>query len=199
MRPRVLLDVDGVLADFHTPCLQIINGLTGAKHKVEDFDDWDIFKALKVTKEVEQKTYDLMNLPGWCRSIEPYDDAYTGVSMLREIADIFICTSPMKGDTWVSERNKWLSSHFGFSTKQIIHTSAKHVCAGDALIDDRISNLVAWKKAHPNGSAIRWAMPHLKSHDYDGPTADTWEHVIGYVTEQAEMLRLLQPRTWHHE
>jgi 5'(3')-deoxyribonucleotidase len=43
-RPRILCDVDGVLADFLTEFLEFGNTLTGVRYKKEDIKKWDIFK-----------------------------------------------------------------------------------------------------------------------------------------------------------
>ena len=51
-RPRVLLDVDGVLADFLTPALAFVEKLTGKPYQEADMTTWDIFEV--VGKEWEQ-------------------------------------------------------------------------------------------------------------------------------------------------
>lgn len=193
MKPRVLLDVDGVLADFHTPCIEIINRLMGTSHKVEDFDNWDIFDALKVPKDVRSKVYDEMHQPGWCTNIKVYPDAIVGVNKLREVAHVYVVTSPMKGDTWTSERDRWLARHFGFTTKRIIHGSAKYICAGDFLVDDKIENLEKWKRAHPHGHPIRWVMPHLAGHEWYGDQTNDWDVLARMVYEFP-----IGPRIWDH-
>ena len=194
MKPRVLLDVDGVLADFHTPCIELINQFGGTNHKVEDFDDWDIFNALKTPEDVKARVYEEMNKPGWCTNIKFYPGCQEGVAKLREIANVYVVTSPMKGETWTRERDRWLARHFNFTTKQIIHASAKYVCAGDFLIDDKIDNLVKWKKHNPNGHPIRWVMAHLASHEWPGEQTNDWDRLCVWVSEFP-----LGPRTWLHD
>jgi 5'(3')-deoxyribonucleotidase len=193
MKPRLLLDVDGVLADFHTPCIAIINRLMSTNFKVEDFETWDIFDALKVPADVKAKVYDEMNKTGWCTDIGVYPGAKDGVDSLREVADVYICTAPMRGPTWASERDRWLMKHFGFSTRQIIHTSAKYVCAGDFLVDDKVDNLVKWGERHPHGHPIFWMRPQHSSHKWDGLSTHDWD-------ELCEMVRQLPRgnRIWHH-
>ncbi len=137
--PRVLLDVDGVLADFHTPCLALINEYGGTNHKLEDFDDWNIFDALKTPPEVKSRVYKTMKRTGWCSNIGIYPGAKEGVELLLQHTNLYIVTSPMDGPTWTSERDSWLKRHFDIDSEHVIHTSAKYVCAGDMLIDDKIS------------------------------------------------------------
>lgn len=196
MKHRVLLDCDGVLADFHTPCLAIINRLMGTNHTLADVTEWDIFDALRVVGDDRRVVYDEMHQPGFCRSLPVYPGAKEGVDELRKIADVFIVTSPMAGPQWTHERDQWLMSHFGFTTKQIIHASAKYVCAGDVLIDDRLSNLVTWANGHPNGVPIWWKGMYDVEKDRIVSALD-WNDVIHYVAHLDCNDPL--PRVWHHE
>lgn len=195
MKPRVLLDCDGVLADFHTPCLKIINELSGKDHKLEDLTEWNLFDALGVTDIVRKQTYDRMNKPGWCRDIQLYPGCVEGVKNLRQVANVYVCTSPMNGPTWTHERDQWLREHFDFTTKHIIHTSAKYVCAGDFLVDDRIDNLRKWEKCHPYGIPIRWVVPQYGGQVWDGVSMSDWDQLVRYVEKFS-----VRQRTWrHHE
>ena len=45
-KPRVLVDVDGVLADFLTPAFKIIEKLTGRLYRPEEIKQWDIFETI---------------------------------------------------------------------------------------------------------------------------------------------------------
>lgn len=184
-RARVLLDCDGVLADFHTPCLEIINELTGKQFAVTDIHEWDLFDALGVTGDVKNATYDRMNSPGWCSKLKPYPGVAQGVAKLREMADVYVVTAPMRGDTWHREREKWLWYHFEIGPKQVVHTSSKHVVHGDVLIDDRESNLVAWKSDRVNqyGTAIKWVTyPHQKN-EYVGYYYQDWPTMLEFLDE----------------
>lgn len=186
MKPRVLLDCDGVLADFHTPCLEIIRELTGQDHKITDIGEWNIFDSLGIDSDTRAATYDRMNKPGWCYSLKPYPGVAQGVEALRMIADVYIVTSPMRGDTWHREREIWLYNHFGITTKNIVHTSSKHVVHGDVLIDDREDNLIAWRKEYVNryGIAIKWVThPHQPNH-YVGHYFHDWPNMLEYLRER---------------
>lgn len=181
-RPRILLDVDGPLADFHRPCLDIINELTGREYTLDMLTEWNLFEALGVSETVKSKTYARMKESGWCSTIPVCPGAVEGVELLRSVADVYACTSPMNGPTWTHERDGWLSRHFGFTSKQIIHTSAKYVCAGDMLIDDKIENLDKWKSWHPGGLAVRWIMPQYSKHVYkNGPSTSSWEDIADMI------------------
>jgi len=174
-RPRVLLDVDGVLADFLTPCIQIINEMTGWDKKKADIKSWHVFKSLGVPEDVETRVYAEMQRPGWCLSLDPLPGAVEGVARLRQTSEVYFVTSPMKSPNWTHERTLWLIEHFGADWKSVIHCSAKHVCAGDVFVDDRVEHLVRWKKSHPHGVAIKYEAEHNIVDDWeDGITVRSW-------------------------
>lgn len=193
MKKRVLLDADGVLINFHEPCLALINELAGTNHDLKGLAEWDIFKALNVPKDVVDKVYEIMKSPGWCRELPVYPEAKEGVELLRQVADVYISTSPMNGPTWMHERERALTHHFGFTSKQILHGSAKYLVAGDALVDDKVANLRKWSVGHPGGLAVRWIIPQYRHHEWEGPATDSWARL-------AEMVeRHRTDRQWHHE
>ena len=157
--PRVLLDVDGVLADFLSPSLEILSRLSGQLWVPSDFPTWDLFDT--VSREFERPFFDDVNKLGWCQALPVYEDAIEGVSRLREHADIYIVTSPMNHvPTWTHEREQWLKEHFSIEPKKVVHTSAKYICRGDVLVDDRPSNIEAWEAEHPDGVGLLWNQPY---------------------------------------
>ncbi len=195
-RPRVILDVDGVLCDFLGPCLRIINKLMGTKRTLDEMKTWHIFDALNVPKDIEKVVWREMKSKGWCKNLPVYNYAIDGVKQLREVADVVICTSPMDGETWVSERAAWLSMHFGI-TKPIIHTDSKWAVAGDILIDDKTETLLAWQECHPDGQAIRWSQATNIHVPFSGTTLTTWAQVVAVVTEFSKQIQ--EHRRWTHK
>lgn len=158
-RPRVLLDVDGVLADFLTPSLAIFQRLTGHPYTHGDFKTWDIFET--IPREHESAYYEVVNVPGWCRSLPVYEGAQAGVQALKEVADLYIVTSPLsRHPTWTHEREGWLHEHFGIHHRKIVHTSAKYLCIGDVFVDDRPDHIEAWEAEHAGGLGLLWDQPY---------------------------------------
>lgn len=177
--PRVLIDVDGVLADFLAPSLPILAGLTGRAWTVDDFKTWDLFDT--VPREYEQAFFAAVNQPGWCRSIPVFPLAQEGVRVLREMAEVYIVTSPMNHvPTWTHEREGWLKEHFHIPHKKVVHTSAKYLCVGDVLVDDRPANIESWEEEHQDGLGLLWDQPYNR--DYQARSrVSTWTEVIDVV------------------
>lgn len=157
-KPRVLLDVDGVLADFVTPALQVVQQVTGKPAPKDATDDWDLFRAYD--QETQAKFYNEFKKEGWCYALQPYPGALEGVNMLRDLADVYFVTSPMHGPHWSDERARWLVDYFGAKRNQVVSTNAKYVCAGDVLVDDKTSHVVKWLQHHERGLGVVWAQPY---------------------------------------
>lgn len=64
---RVLLDVDGVLADFHAPTLSFLEQEFGAKHDLLSFPTWDIFQT--VDRALMPAVEERWATQGWCEAI----------------------------------------------------------------------------------------------------------------------------------
>lgn len=159
MLPRVLLDVDGVLADFLTPAIQILNTHSGHLYTPDHLQDWDVFSLYP--RACEKPFYAACSEPGFCRGLSVIEGSAWFVEELFRLSDVFVVTSPMNlSPTWAWEREQWLMEHFGIPSHKVIHTSAKHVCLGDVLIDDRPANVDRWQRAHPTGVGLLWDAPY---------------------------------------
>ena len=175
-KKRALVDVDGVLLDFLTPSFAIIEMLTGKQYKPSDLTTWDIFDT--VGKQWEQAFFDVCNLPGFARRCQPLPGAVEGMRRLQEVAEVYIVTSPMNHNpTWTHERVLSLMEHFGIHHKKIVHTSAKYLCVGDVLVDDRPSNIEAWEAEHLNGTGLLWDQPYNRDSKAGFRVLD-WDQVL---------------------
>lgn len=181
MKPVILLDADGVIVDFVGSFLAVANGITGLNVQREEITQWDIFHAFpaKFHDDISKE----MAREGFCLNMQPLPGALEAIGKLAEIGDVVIVTSPWSSKTWAWERTEWLIRHANFRTKEIIHASAKQHVKGDILIDDKYENLVAWKRANPEGAAILWHAPYnaAVAHDPHVWRAKTWDEVLALV------------------
>lgn len=180
---RVLLDCDGVLADFIGGVLPIVNRLCNREHRHEHVTAFDFCTSLGLSPDesatvkraigaTQRFAADLAVLPG----------AREGVARLRELADVYIVTSPWNSNaTWTSDREWWLKKHFDIPHRNVIHTSAKHVCVGDVFVDDKTEALERWQDEHEQGLAIRWITPHNRNEHWVGPDLESWDELVQLV------------------
>lgn len=178
-----MIDVDGVLADFVTPTLDIVRRTAGIPMVLTDWHTWDLFDI--VSRDHEDAIYQEWCQPGFCESLPRYQGAVEAVQAIREVADVYFVTSPMVGSRfWMPERETWLRNHFGANHREIVFCAAKQIIVGDILIDDRPQNVGDWKKAHNNGRAILWAQAFNRSDPVpDGVVkTNSWEVVRDFLT-----------------
>jgi 5'(3')-deoxyribonucleotidase len=110
-----------------------------------------------------------------------YEGTQRAVARLREVADLFIVTSPMGGPNWTHEREEWLKRHFNISRANVAHISTKYIVTGDVFMDDKTSHLVEWRKHNPNGVAVRWDRLYNADDVWDGLHTDNWDVFLGIV------------------
>jgi 5'(3')-deoxyribonucleotidase len=177
-RQRVLLDVDGVLADFVTSAAKVVEAVTGAPLPADALEEWDIFRSYD--EETRKKIYSACKVEGWCLGLEPYAGAVDFVRHLDEIADVYFVTSPMNGPHWAFEREQWLKKHFGTHHHKVVSTNAKYLCVGDVFVDDQFSHVEKWAKSHRHGVGVLWTQPYNLKDEWDY-RATTYNHIIEYV------------------
>lgn len=180
--PRVLVDSDDVLSDFSTPAKEYMLEQYGIDASLEEVPDWDIFNCLSVEQR-EHLQKEWMDKPGLASSFNICPGAYEGFQALREIADVYVVTRPVKtSPTWFYERCNWLVEKFDFPEKKIIGTAAKYAVYGQALLDDHPTYVTDWLKNHPKGLGMLWNTPNTKNlKEHDHLRVYSWDAVLENV------------------
>lgn len=181
VRPTVLLDCDGVLADFVAAFLDIVEEETGERFLHSDVGGFDIKIALGLDAAEAVRCYSRIT-PGFCGSLAPIAGAIEGVASLQDVADVYIVTSPWNScPTWMSERELWLKKHFAIHHSRVIHGSAKHLVRGNFLVDDKAETVIRWQAAHPDKSAVLWAQPWNEYEPWGGVRTNDWARLRALV------------------
>ena len=166
----ILLDVDGVTADF-------IGGLERALNHTfspEDLKEWDVLKKLEPSQR--EKALEALSGTSFWRNLPVKDGAKEGVRFLENMGyEITWVTSPWTScEGWEAARRDWLDEHFGLGTQghHYIPTSSKEKVVGDVFIDDKPENVKGWREAHPGKQAFIFDAPYNKS--FYGAPRLTW-------------------------
>lgn len=194
MKRRILLDIDGVACDFITPTLKVLSQLTGRTFQHDDVQDWDIMKSLGISDEIAKETYQRVGAPGNVAAFPIYPGAKEGVARLKEIADVYAVTSPLASSrTWAREREEWLLAQLGIPTSKVAHTSAKHICHGNILVEDKASTLQAWSEEWPRSTGVLFRRPYNRNAPWDGVAVDDWAHLVRFVEAHFGLRDLSRP------
>lgn len=185
--PRVLVDVDGVAANFQLRFVEIATELLGRYFDPEHaMSAWDVEKALGLTEEETQAVYEVVNSPGFVMSIPEMYGAVEGITTLSKIADVYFVTRPAaKSPTWAFERTNWLIDKFGKKLGQkVVSTGEKHVVYGDIFIDDKEKHVKDWSKGmaeigNTTARALLWAWPFNEGSEF--ARVSSWKDVHDMV------------------
>lgn len=175
MKP-ILIDCDGVLADFFGACQFLAEDL-GIVLCPKEYDFMQSLDSKHKAKLVTE-----INRQGFCANIWTYDGAIRLVNKLRHLAaarfgTTLVCvTSPwVTGPSWDWERRAWLRDWFRFETEQIIFCKNKWLVNGSILIEDSDTNLAEWL-IYTGKPSIRisrpWNDPIGKNDGYDDNRID---------------------------
>jgi 5'(3')-deoxyribonucleotidase len=186
-RPIVLVDVDGVLADFVSGYLDLVGSLFDRWHTPAEVTHFDIAASLGLdARQAAIVKRALGDAEGLAARLQPYPGAVAGMAALRALADVYIVTSPWNSNpTWTHDREAWLKRYFDIPHTRVIHGSAKHLIHGDLFVDDKTDAVQAWQQAHPIGVGVQWQTPHNRLDAYTGPSTCSWDQVIAWAKELA--------------
>lgn len=145
MQKRILIDLDGVLADFHghalglfDPAGRTVEDLAGAENTyIPDF--------LGITEAEFWRLVNLNSRKFWYEMPKLPDADQIMAICLGSVGlkNVGICTSPSRDSQSIHWKLEWVKEHFGnMMARQMVVTPAKHLCAGPhtMLIDDWLKN-----------------------------------------------------------
>lgn len=181
MKPKFLIDCDGVCAWFTKPVLGHINYLLHTEFTDHHITEWDTYKALGIPEAIGKITDDFIKTKGFCANLEMYDDVREGIDALRKFADIRMVTAPFDSDYWQREREQWIVKHLGIDRHHIHQTHSKEDVVGTVLVDDKTSTLVKWQAAHPDGMAVLYRQPWNVADAWSGVVANNWPQLVAIL------------------
>lgn len=136
----VLVDMDGVLADFrlgfYNKAKNILPHLN--KEEIVGFEHFVINDFFKDKNEKEMAENILLS-EGFYLELPPIKDSVYNLKNLAKQHEVFICTSPLSKNIFcVGEKTEWVKKHLGEEwARRLVITKDKTIIKGDVLIDDK--------------------------------------------------------------
>lgn len=148
----IVLDVDGVLADFVTAAIKA----HGRSEKHDEIKDWNFYENWGLT--AEQFWAKCKGREFWM-SIEPYPEAVSILRCCEAMDETILCTSPSNDDSCPGAKLEWIRHWFGITPDRVCVTGRKAIFAhsSNILIDDSIENLSDFSAA--GGFVLGWPRP----------------------------------------
>lgn len=185
-RPRrrpVLVDVDGVIADF---CGKV-------SEYIEDRFDIEIDRS-KIYSDVREEADGLwddsceayIRSEGFAQTLDELPGGVEGVKKIMKERDVVFVTSPYDSSpTWCFDRFAWLKERFDITRDDIIFARDKRFIDGITLIDDRFENVVDWSIYNERCSILKKTSQNeadLNKSEFVGGSFYTYEqHGAGYT------------------
>lgn len=176
---RILVDMDGVIADLEKSILDIYRSL----HPDKFFIPLDERNSFYVKKQYPDELKPLIDeirfSKGFYLNIKPVEGSLEALSEMSSRGyKVYICTSPsLSNPSCIQEKYGWVSNHLGkYWTEKMILSRDKTIIQGDLLIDDKPSVTGAQE---PTWEHILYSQPynaHVNSKKRI--TWKNWESVI---------------------
>ncbi len=149
IKKRLIVDMDGVLANVYSQFLDMDEKDFGIRQTVESTmgkPEAEVFK--------NERQYVLSK--GFFRNAPLIEGCVEIMKRLNEKYDLFIVSAAMEFPQSLPEKLEWLAEHFPFlNWKQFVFCGSKAVVQGDIMIDDYFKNLDYFK-----GQTILFEQPH---------------------------------------
>ena len=175
---RILLDMDGVIADFTGAQIEQYNHLTCSDVKRRDITNPKGHKCVKHSNIWLR----IKDSPGFIRGLQPISGAIEGVSCLHNAGHEIVFVSngtncPSSGH----EKRDWLKYYFVNLWKYapLVLTYHKHFVRGDVLLDDNPHNL---EGLHKDTVGLLYHQPYNELEDRFELIYD-WSHFLQWVSD----------------
>ncbi|XP_074775614.1 5'(3')-deoxyribonucleotidase, mitochondrial isoform X1 [Athene noctua] len=186
---RVLVDMDGVLADFEGGFLKKFRARYPDKPYIALEDRrgfWVSEQYGRLGPELSEKAISIWESKNFFIELDPLPGAVEAVKQMANLADtdVFICTSPIKKYRYCPyEKYAWVEKHFGPEfLEQIVLTRDKTVVSADLLIDDRPDIIGA--ELNPSWEHVLFTACHNKHLQLKPPSrrlqswTDDWKAIL---------------------
>ncbi|XP_032946685.1 5'(3')-deoxyribonucleotidase, mitochondrial isoform X4 [Rhinolophus ferrumequinum] len=188
---RVLVDMDGVLADFEGGFLKKFRARFPDQPFIALEDRrgfWLSEQYGRLQPGLSEKAISIWESENFFFDLEPLPGAVEAVKQMASLENtaVFICTSPIKKYKYCPyEKYAWVEKHFGPDfLEQVVLTRDKTVVSADLLIDDRPDITGKWPATAREEAAAGGVRPAITrrpvpvwtcAHEAAcGPRASSW-------------------------
>ncbi|KAK1163901.1 5'(3')-deoxyribonucleotidase, cytosolic type-like [Acipenser oxyrinchus oxyrinchus] len=186
---RVLVDMDGVLADFEGALLRKYRERYPGEPFIElserrGFLARDQYR--QISPELGPKLSSVYESPGFFLDLKPIPGAIEAMKEMSNLknTEMFLCTSPiLQYEHCVQEKFLWVEKHLGAEfVQRLILTRDKTIVHADLLIDDKDS--IKGVQASPSWEHILFTCCHNQHLQLQPPQrrlqswADDWRAIL---------------------
>jgi 5'-nucleotidase len=167
MMKRILVDMDGVLADVYSRFIELHEEETGHRKTIDEIIG-------RLEGEVFPNLNKWVKTPGFFRSMPVIPDSQRVLRKLNDKFDIVVISMATEFPDSLTDKQLWLAEHFPYiSWKQLVLCGNKNLIKADIMIDDHCKNLDSFK-----GETIIFSQPHnIQSTEIRHKRVDSWKEI----------------------
>lgn len=180
---RILVDMDGVIADFDGEFLKRWKERYPDKPYVPFEERTTFYVRDSYPEELKPYVAEILLAPTFFRDMMPMDRAIEALFDMDKIGlEVFICTSPLSTyKNCVLEKYEWVENFLGAKwVNRIILTKDKTLVKGDYLIDDKPH--ITGVEVAPSWEHIVYDRPYNKNVNKKRLTWKNWKEVLGLLS-----------------
>jgi 5'-nucleotidase len=164
---RILVDMDGVLADVYPRFFELYEKETGNRKTMDELT------GLK-EGEAFPELFRWVETPGFFRTVPVMHGSQRVLRLLNETYEIIVISMATEFPLSLTDKQLWMNDHFPFiSWKQIVFCGNKSLIPADLMIDDHFKNLDNFE-----GETILFIQPHnISNIDHHHKTVSSWEDI----------------------
>lgn len=149
MKKRILVDMDGVLADVYSRFFELHESETGERLTVADV-------AGLLEAEAFQNQRKWVSASGFFRNLPVMPGSREVLRRLNDLYWIIVVSLATEFPYCLTDKQLWLHDNFPFiSWQQIVFCGDKNIIKAEIMIDDHFKNL-----DHFKGRTILFTQPH---------------------------------------
>jgi len=184
--PKILLDLDGVVVNFHQKLIDVYNQRYPESKKltVNDID----CEIETLGPDLAHKLIGIFNEKDWFIDLEPLSNSIRTVLSFADLGyDVTVCTAPARDLDGIinpgcaSEKYIWMQKYLPLWANNMIITKHKEVVRTDIIIDDTGYNIINWCRENPDGVGYLIDQPWNKRFN-NYPTNSTRGTLEGVTT-----------------
>jgi 5'(3')-deoxyribonucleotidase len=153
--PKVALDLDGVIVNFHQRLIDVFN----ERYPTKKLTVVDINCEIEsLGPELAPKLLAIFNEEGWFLNLDPFPNAISTASSFDDLGyDVTVCTAPARdingkiNPSSASEKYVWMNQWLPMWANNMIITKHKELIGTDILVDDTGYNIINWCRENPDG------------------------------------------------
>ena len=177
---RILVDMDGVIADFDGEFLKRWRERHPEKFFIPMEERTVFYVKDQYPEELKPLVMEILLEPTFFRDMMPIDGAKEALLEMDAMGlEVFVCTSPFSTyQNCVREKYEWAENTLGSNwVNRIILTKDKTLIKGDLLIDDKPQ--ITGVESVPSWEHVIYDRPYNRGENKRRLTWENWKNILG--------------------